>query len=146
MQLLALTLSVLLSTLIFADAEEYATTDSGRRVVLRDNGTWVEAPAPRSSSGAPDTGSNVDQIIRRKCQNEWPNDFSMQAYCERRQREGVQTLAQGRPKDVQENQFTTIRQKCSAEWPDDFSMQAYCEKNQYEAVHNELAHTALPGR
>ena len=126
MQLLALTLSVLLSTLIFADAEEYATTDSGRRVVLRDNGTWVEAPAPRSSSGAPDTGSNVDQIIRRKCQNEWPNDFSMQAYCERRQREGVQTLAQGRPKDVQENQFTTIRQKCSAEWPDDFSMQAYC--------------------
>jgi hypothetical protein len=89
---------------------------------------------PRSPSDAPDTGSNVDQIIRSKCQNQWPNDFRMQAYCESKQREGVQTLAQGRPKDVQENQFAIIRQKCSAEWPDDFGMRAYCESKQREGV------------
>ena len=101
MRLLALTPAVLLSTLIFTNAEEYATTDSGRRVVLRDNGTWVAVPAPRSSSDASRTGSNnVDQVIRIKCQNEWPTDFSMQAYCERKQREGVQTLAQGRSQDI----------------------------------------------
>jgi hypothetical protein len=134
MRLLALSFAALLSTLIFADAEEYATTDAGRRVVLRDNGTWVEVPAPRSSSGAPSPGNNVDQIIRRKCQNEWPTDFSMQAYCERKQREGVQTLAQGRPQDIQENQFAIIRQKCNGEWPEDFGMRAYCERKQYEAI------------
>jgi peptidoglycan hydrolase-like protein with peptidoglycan-binding domain len=98
------------------------------------NGTWVGAPGPHSSSGAPDTGSKVDQIIRSKCQNEWPNDFEMRVYCEGKQREGVQTLAQGRPKDVQEDQFTIIRRKCGAEWPDDFGMRAYCEGKQYEAV------------
>jgi hypothetical protein len=57
-----------------------------------------EAQRPTSSSGAPDTGSNVDQTIRSKCQNQWPNNFRMQAHCE---------LAQGRPKDVQENRTSS---------------------------------------
>jgi hypothetical protein len=133
MRLLAVALATL-AALIVANAEEYATTEGGRRILLRDNGTWVEVPATRSPSVAPDADRNVEQIIKLKCQGEWPTDFRMQAYCERQQREGVQTLAQGRPQDIQQNQFSLIRQKCNGEWPNDFRMRAYCERQQYEAV------------
>jgi hypothetical protein len=112
-------------------ADEYATSSSGRRVLLRDNGTWVDAsPTAKAEQGALD----AEQILKEKCVSEWPTDFSMQAYCQRQQREAIQTLARGKPQDIPENQFAIVRSKCSSEWPKDFSMRAYCERQQFEAI------------
>jgi hypothetical protein len=115
-------------------ADEYATTSSGRRVLLRDNGTWVDAsPAPKSEQGA---FLDAEQILKEECMSQWPTDFSMQAYCQRQQREAVQTLARGKPQDIPENQFAIVRNRCSNEWPRNFSMRAYCERQQFEAIRN----------
>jgi hypothetical protein len=117
--------------------DEYATTSSGRRVLLRDNGTWVEAsPAPKAEQGG---FLDAEKVLKEKCVSEWPTDFSMQAYCQRQQREAVQDLARGKPQDIPENQFSIVRSKCSAEWPTDFSMRAYCERQQFEAI-RKLGH------
>jgi hypothetical protein len=113
-------------------ADEYATTSSGRRVLLRDNGTWVDASPP--AKGEQGAFLGAEQILKEKCVSEWPTDFSMQAYCQRQQREAVQTLARGKPQDIPENQFAIVRSKCSGEWPRDFSMRAYCERQQFEAI------------
>lgn len=116
-----------------ASADEFATTTSGRRVLLRDNGTWVgvDDHAP-GSAGTP--GADTEQVIKQKCAREWPTDYNMQAYCQRQQREAVETLARGRPQDIPEYQFSIVRTKCASDWPDDFNMRAYCERQQYDAI------------
>jgi TPR repeat protein len=73
-------------------------------------------------------------MIRRKCANEWPTDFQMRAYCEKQQREAIQTLSTGQPQDIPQDQFAMIRRKCANEWPTDFQMRAYCEKQQFSAI------------
>jgi hypothetical protein len=114
--------------------DEYATTNSGRRVLLRDNGTWIDAsPSPKREQGGL---FDAEQILKEKCVSEWPTDFNMQAYCQRQHREAVQTLARGKPQDIPDNQFSIVRNKCSTEWPRDFSMRAYCERQQFEAIRN----------
>lgn len=75
-----------------------------------------------------------DRIIKEHCTREWPDDFAMRAYCEKKQREGLATLKLGKPNDISEEDFQVIRSKCAREWPDDFAMRAYCEKKQFEAI------------
>jgi hypothetical protein len=56
--------------------DEYATTNSGRRVLLRDNGTWIDAsPSPKGEQGGL---FDAEQILKEKCVSEWPTDFNMQ--------------------------------------------------------------------
>jgi hypothetical protein len=38
-----------------------------------------------------------EQILREHCTNEWPQDYAMRAYCERRLREAVYSLNSRRP-------------------------------------------------
>lgn len=70
-------------------------------------------------------------IIRPKCAKEWPDDFSVRAYCEKTQNEAVQTL---RARSMTTPDQRIIRTKCAKEWPDDFSVRTYCEKTQLEAL------------
>jgi hypothetical protein len=116
-----------------AGADEYATTSSGKRVLLRDNGTWV---AVEEHPASPTTGniSDAEQVLRQKCQREWQNDFRMQEYCQRQQREAIRALSRGKPQDIPEGQFAIVRNKCAGEWPDDYRMREYCERQQYEAI------------
>lgn len=74
--------------------------------------------------------ADADAVIRHLCEHEWPDDFSMRAYCIQQQREAVAKLKLGRPQDIPEDVFTGIRRKCAAEWPDDYAMRAYCEDQQ----------------
>ena|SRR6266404_581961 len=77
-----------------------------------------------------DEYSDVDAVIRHHCEQEWPDDFSMRAYCIKQQREAVAKLRLDGPPDVPEEVFRGIRLKCAAEWPDDYAMRAYCEGQQ----------------
>jgi hypothetical protein len=115
-------------------AEEYVTTESGRRILLRDNGTWVDTGTNQGNQNQQGSAADGERTLKVKCLNEWPSDFSMQAYCQRQQREAIQKLAQGKPQDIPQNQFAIVRTKCGAEWPEDFSMRAYCERQQFEAI------------
>ncbi|WP_082517086.1 toll/interleukin-1 receptor domain-containing protein [Acidovorax sp. Leaf78] len=73
------------------------------------------------------------EIIAQHCEREWPEDFSMRAYCINQQQEAVEKLRQGRPSDIPEEVFYQIRRKCAREWPDDFSMRQYSEEQQTAA-------------
>lgn len=77
---------------------------------------------------------DMEVIIKDHCQLEWPDDEKLKAYCEQLQYEGVHTLNQGKPEDIQDSEFDMIRDQCKKEWPIDYQMRAYCEKKQYEGI------------
>jgi hypothetical protein len=77
-----------------------------------------------------DEYADVDAVIRHHCEHEWPDDFSMRAYCLQQQREAAAKLRLGGPQHVPEEVFRSIRDKCAAEWPDDYAMRVYCEEQQ----------------
>lgn len=39
----------------------------------------------------------ADEVIRQKCESEWPNDFNMRLYCINKQREAARVLRDGEP-------------------------------------------------
>ena len=93
--------------------------------------------SPHSDAGtreseAGDEYADADAVIRHHCENEWPDDFSMRVYCIEQQRQAVEQLRRGRPRDIPENVFRGIRRRCAAEWPDDYAMRVYCEEQQIE--------------
>lgn len=87
---------------------------------------------PSFSTGEDDY-SEAEQVIRRNCAREWPDDYSMRNYCIKQQREALAILKKGRPHDIPEDVFARIRSKCAAEWPEDYTMRQYCEKQQFDA-------------
>jgi hypothetical protein len=117
-------------TLLHAD--ELATLPSGRKVLLKDDGTWTYADKITPNT-TPANASTVDQI-RAHCLSEWSDDFEMRAYCESQQKEAARVLAVGKPQDISQEQFASVRGRCAGQWADDFEMRAYCEKQQYEAI------------
>ena len=103
-----------------------------------DTGSTAEQPvSPHSDGGTrePEAGQeyeDADAVIRHHCENEWPDDFSMRVYCIEQQRQAVELLRRGRPRDIPENVFRGIRRRCAAEWSDDYAMRMYCEEQQIE--------------
>lgn len=96
-----------------------------------------KSPEPGASNAAravqpltEDEYADADAVIQHYCEREWPDDFSMRAYCSQQQREAVAKLRRGRPEDVPEDVFSGVRRKCAAEWPDNYAMRVYCEEQQ----------------
>jgi len=81
-----------------------------------------------------DDYSDSDTTIKAHCKKVWPTDFHMQTHCIKEQRGGVQLLQQGRPTDIEQDDFLAIREKAAADWPDDFYMRAHQEKEQFQAI------------
>ncbi|MDP3520678.1 MAG: hypothetical protein Q8S02_08655 [Hydrogenophaga sp.] len=77
-------------------------------------------------------GGGESAVISAKCAMEWPDDFRMRAYCEKKQDEGLSTVR--RPVDAPPREAEIIRRKCAGEWPTDFRMRAYCERKQVEGL------------
>lgn len=89
---------------------------------------------PNGASSAPeDDYSEAERVIRRHCEREWPDDYSMQNHCVKQQREALAVLKQARPQDVPEEAFAKVRSKCAAEWPDNYAMRQHCEKQQFDS-------------
>jgi hypothetical protein len=59
-------------------------------------------------------------IIRGKCAQEWPRDFTMRAHCESRQFDGYAALQTS-------NTSESKRGSCAQQWPNDYSMRQHCE-------------------
>ena len=104
--------------------------DSKTTEVLKPRESTVGAQSAAQDSSA--RAQNTLSIIRTKCAREWLTDFSMRAYCERKQLEALEVLT--RPQDLPQLEGKVIRIKCAQEWPSDFSMRAYCERKQVEGL------------
>lgn len=92
----------------------------------------VEEVIQGLSNANPPSDEVAGSIIRPKCEKEWPDDFSMRAFCEKQQKKGLEKLRQ---RQAISPTMKTIREKCAKEWPDDFGMRNYCEEKQIDAVH-----------
>ncbi|WP_040282732.1 toll/interleukin-1 receptor domain-containing protein [Psychroserpens damuponensis] len=77
---------------------------------------------------------NVDGKIKRKSEEEWPDDFEMQLDYINRHKSAVQKLKNHNPIDIDEDKFKVIREKGRREWKDDFEMQLDYVKRQVESL------------
>ena len=50
---------------------------------------------PVAQAIAPDDG-RMDEVIRSKCESDWPNDFQMRLHCVNMQQEAARRLREGR--------------------------------------------------
>lgn len=62
--------------------------------------------------------------IKAHCAREWPNDFAMQSYCIKEQREGFQKVEAARP--GLDADMSAALARCESEWAVEWSMIAYC--------------------
>jgi hypothetical protein len=96
----------------------------------------VSSPAANRNSETPaieDDSSDAEEVIRRHCEGEWPEDYNMRNYCTKQQRQALAVLKRGRPEDIPEEVFAGVRSRCAAEWPEDYGMRQYCEKQQFDS-------------
>ena len=86
-------------------------------------------------SGIKDTDeySNAEQIIKKKCEEEWPDDYQMRAYCEEKQRAAVERLRSEKGQGIPVEVFNRIRRKAALEWPRDYQMRVYTEEKQIQS-------------
>lgn len=76
--------------------------------------------------------NNVEEIIKAKAKSEYPDDYAMQVYMIKEQREAVKALKIP-PTDIPKEVFERIRQSAADQYPNDFSMRVYIEKEQLDA-------------
>ena len=93
-----------------------------------------------NSASAQASQGGIRDHISILCQSEWPTDFSMQAYCEERQWDGVRELKRLLESNggIPSAAFDIAIDGCIADWDKDYSMAAYCTNRQiegYNAVH-----------
>jgi hypothetical protein len=91
------------------------------------------AKATNSPASTDEPYETSEHVIQAHCEEQWPEDFSMRAYCIRQQREAVRALKRGGPEDIPGETFGRIRTACATQWANDYSMRVYCEKQQVEA-------------
>lgn len=115
-------------------ADQLATTEDGRKVILRGDGTWVHAEVESEKKGTSVEYEDANDVIRKHCKTKWPDDFRMRAYCEQQQKEAVEKLKAGKPKDIRQEEYAVVQKKCAAKWPEDYRMRHYCEEQQFEGV------------
>lgn len=80
----------------------------------------------------------AEGVIEDYCKEQWPDDFSMRAYCEENEEDGLNDLKRGKPSDISNTDFDIVRDHCSETWEDNYSMWAYCEDDQFDSI-RELA-------
>ena len=87
-------------------------------------------------------------VLAETCEEKWPTDFSMQAYCKERQAQGIHAMLAWRERynvddkkiveklqnDESLNVAETIYANCASKWHTDFSMIAYCLGEQTKAA------------
>lgn len=95
--------------------------------VLVPAGDVIRLAPPKSTAAQSVPGFDVGS----KCAKDWPDDFAVRAYCEKRQREALDTLS---ARSMTTPDERTIRSKCAADWPDDYAVRNYCEERQLEAL------------
>ena len=78
---------------------------------------------------------SAEEIIKKHCAQEWPNDYSMRAYCEKQQRKAALDLGDimdSKRHGMPQQEFEKVLSMCWFEWMNDYSMTLYCLKRQIE--------------
>ncbi|MEJ2082073.1 MAG: hypothetical protein P8Y94_07835 [Acidobacteriota bacterium] len=111
-----------------------ARTDGGDRVILHSDGTWEYAKeAPADSAKTNSEKLDVAAEIKEHCAEEWPDDFSMRAYCQKKAVESLQELKSVLEKPpIPEGALSQVFAKCREQWRKDWAMVNYCVKKQIE--------------
>ena len=90
-----------------------------------DSSTEQQAPTLTAHGDNPYVGA--DRIIKRHCESQWRDDYSMRIYGEEQQRNAVEKLRGQLRKGVPDNIFRRIRENAARDWPEDFEMRLYTE-------------------
>jgi len=121
-------------------ADETVELKDGRKVLLKDNGTYEFVKGKQSQAAASikkdpwNDFSGKTAIIKQKCEKDWPDDFAVQKFCIDQQKRAVIALKRGRPPNKMPREvFEKIRRKCFKDWPDDFAVRKFCEDQQIRA-------------
>jgi hypothetical protein len=69
--------------------------------------------------------------IGAKCAADWPDDYRMQEYCVKTQRESSDALD---ARSMTGSREQGIRAKCQKDWSDDYKMRNYCEEQQLKSL------------
>lgn len=79
--------------------------------------------------------SSTRSTVSSHCQQQWPSDFHMQAFCQQQQDDARSKLAQrdATNSGVGVGDFNVIRASCRQQWPDDYHMQNFCEEQQAQS-------------
>lgn len=113
--------------------EQIRNTSSAART------TRVQALPPGATQAAArsaplsDAYADANAVIERHCEREWPDNYSMRAFCIEQQEQALAELRQGAPSGVPEEVFRNIRERAAAEWPSNFSMRAFKEEQEIDA-------------
>jgi hypothetical protein len=114
-----------------------AVTEDGKKVILKSDGTWLYAESDRKENKEKrktDEYAGSGETIEQECKKDWPEDFAMRNFCEKKQRTAVEKLKAGKPLDISERDYVVVHTTCSTDWPKDFSMRHYCEQKQFDAL------------
>ena len=115
-------------------ADQMATTENGKKVILKDDGTWVHAEAQSEKKGKSNEYAEANEVIRQKCKTDWSENFQMRAFCEQQQKGAVEKLKAGKPKDISNEEYAIVQKKCAADWPQNYLMRQFCEEQQFKGV------------
>jgi hypothetical protein len=94
--------------------------------------TAPTTPSQERAQQQAGSDASVEGVIQQKCAADWPDNFTVRAFCVRTQREAVGKLAARRMDDSQEH--TTIRAKCGQDWPNDFLTRNFCEETELKSL------------
>ncbi len=130
----AVLVAVALGPAFDRDAEGPRMAPAGARTAPSTPAISSPPPAPALSPPPPQPGSDSRrgvQTAREKCAKDWPDDFTVRAYCEEQQQIGHSKLESRTMSSANER---TIRRKCASDSPDDFMVRDYCEEQQLKAL------------
>jgi hypothetical protein len=136
-----LLIAILLTADLALGTNIKATTEDGRAVILKDDGTWTYAETPKRTGDSPTwTVEDIRASIVSHCTKQWGADVKMRKYCQDHGLESVGKLGARKPlPGMSENDFNVIRQRCLGKWAPSpekdarWDMVDYCESEQHEA-------------
>jgi TIR domain len=93
----------------------------------------ADVPLVPKQTASGDEYADAQAMIEKHCAGEWPDDYSMRAFCMEQQERALTQLRAGRPQDVPEDVFRKVRQRAAEQWPRDFSMRLFTEQQEFQS-------------
>ena len=106
-----------------------------------DNSAVSTLQDPNKQSQAPEeepkSAEEIRADMKSQCSDEWPNDYSMQEHCNKRQIEAISMLREIYENNPEGSEVHNIMNRCMHEWKDgntyDYAMVNHCTKRQIES-------------
>ena len=86
-----------------------------------------------TETASDDDYANAQKIIEKHCEDEWPDDYSMRAFCIEQEERALEQLKSGRPTDIPDHVFRKVRRHSADQWPTSFSMRLFTEQQEFQS-------------